>query len=437
MRILTIVSDLGFGGTQRTAQNYALAFLRAGHESAVLAWREAGPRERTLRDAGVELFVADAAGQARDAAVDGALAWAPDVVHVHRPGGTDPPTGAILRAARERLGARAVILETNIFARVDYSRDRRLIDVHCQLSRWCLWKWTKWSRAVRPRPIGVVVPNMVVPDDFGPIAPAERAAFRARHAIPADALVFTRVGSPLAGKWHPVVLDAFARFAAGEPRAWLVLVGCPPELRPRIAEMPADARRRVVDIPLLLGDAALRECYGSCDVFLHASAIGESFGLVLCEALLCGLPVITLSTPAKDNSQLEVVGHERGGLVVADGEAMVRAMCRLAADPALRGRYAKEGAAWVAREFGPARVTDTLLRIIGHARSAASPADLRRALRADPSLVSSVTDREIRSLLRGAVGVPPLRQRVLMRVVHMAWLYRLWFAYRHAPRTER
>jgi hypothetical protein len=43
------------------------------------------------------------------------------------------------------------------------------------------------------------------------------------------------------------------------------------------------------------------------------SKIGESFGFVLAEALLCGCPVVTLSTPFKDNAQFEVVGDKIGG----------------------------------------------------------------------------------------------------------------------------
>ena len=54
------------------------------------------------------------------------------------------------------------------------------------------------------------------------------------------------------------------------------------------------------------------------DGFLHVSRIGESFGMVLCEAMLCGVPVVTLSTPLKDNSQLEVVGPRRGRAGGAD-----------------------------------------------------------------------------------------------------------------------
>ena len=249
MRILTIVSDLGFGGTQRTAQNYAVAYRESGHKSAVFAWREGGQRAQELRDKGVKLFVAASEG----ASLEDALEWHPDVVHIHRPGSADPVTGALLRRVRDRLGERVAVIETNVFARVDYSPDRTLIDVHCILSQWCLWKWSRWARGLRPPPVGVIVPNMVCHEGFGKVSASARAEFRRKYAICEDATVFLRVGSPISSKWHPLMIEAFAEFAGREPRAWLVMVGCPAELRPRLDLLPVHVRRRVVDIPLLVG----------------------------------------------------------------------------------------------------------------------------------------------------------------------------------------
>jgi hypothetical protein len=74
--------------------------------------------------------------------------------------------------------------------------------------------------------------------------------------------------------------------------------------------------------------------------------------MVLCEAMLCGVPVVTLSTPLKDNSQLEVVGHGVGGLVALRPRAVPDAMVALIEDADLRARVLAGGAEWVRGRFG-------------------------------------------------------------------------------------
>ena len=74
--------------------------------------------------------------------------------------------------------------------------------------------------------------------------------------------------------------------------------------------------------------------------------------MVLCEAMLGGIPVVTLSTPLKDNSQLEVVGHEKGGLIALTMDAVPTAMSRLINDRPLREAVRTGGYSWVANRFG-------------------------------------------------------------------------------------
>jgi glycosyltransferase involved in cell wall biosynthesis len=421
MRVLTIVDDLGPGGTQRAAQNYALGYRRAGHASAVLTLQGGGPREGELVRAGVEVFASPSAGN--PGALAAAEAWAPDLLHLHRRGSAEPVSAAALR--RLRAGARPAVLETNVFARADYSDDRALIDVHLQLSRWCLWKWSRWTRELRPAPLGVVLPYAVDPGAFYR-APEEGAAFRAAHGIPEDALVLGRVGQPSVWKWHPALLRAFGEVAPRHPRAYLLLVGLPPELRAALDALPDAARRRVVELPFLGGDDALRAGYNAMDAFVHAAQIGESFGMVLAEAMLCECPVVTLSRPARDNSQLEVVGHEVGGLVASNEGALAEAMERLLADAEARRRLGAAGARTIRERFALGTVTESLLRIAEHAVAHRDRAALSRALREDPALVTSVRDEEIEALLARSIGEPVSSERLAMWLVHQPRLYRLW-----------
>lgn len=436
VRILTIANDLRPGGTQKVACNFAREYKRRGVESALLTWRGGGPLQDSIQN-DVELIMGGPEADQQLAALHRALDWKPDVVHIHREGPADPRTGAILRAAKaaSRIGTSAPVgvMETNVFGRVDYSSDSRNIDVHCLLSRWCLWKWRQWSTSLQTAPLGVVLPNLVMHTEFSRISPLERAQFRQRWRIPADALLFGRIGSPISSKWSPAALEAFTTYGRGNPNAWLLLVGIPADVRYSIAALPEALQRRVVLIDFLHGDAALREAYGSMDVFLHAARIGESFGVVLAESLSCGTPVVTLSTPAKDNSQIEVVGHEQGGLVAASIAGMVEAMTRLES-PAARESYARRGAALVAAQFGPDTLIPRALQIAAVCAEGLSRTELRRRVLALPGICSEVATDEIRALMRHCLGEYPLGTPALVHLVTHPLVYRAYRAYRAVTR---
>jgi glycosyltransferase involved in cell wall biosynthesis len=428
MRVLTVVEDLDRGGTQRVAANYAELYRKAGHDSAVLTYQGGGVRVEAVRAAGVDVFVGAREAGSLPRATAAAGDWSPDAVHLHRPGWAHPVTAGIIRELKGRSAARGRrlgVLETNVFARVDYSPDRELIDIHGHLSRWCLWKWRRWSAHCRPRPVGALLPNVVIPDGFAPLGAGERGAARERLGLPAGAFVLGRVGSPLAGKWSWAALEAYRRVAMAHDDVWMLLVGMPEELRREAARLKPGVRQRLVDVPYLSGDGALRDAYGAMDVQVHSSRIGESFGMVLAEAMLCRTPCVTLATPAKDNSQGEVVGHGRGGLVAASVPGLVEAIERLRADRALRERLGAEGRERVLREYAPAVLVPRALRLIRVACEAPDRAALAEALRRE-GVAPDISGAEIRAVMRESVGAYPVRTRALVPLVANPRVYRAY-----------
>jgi len=431
VRLLTVVSDFRPGGTQRVACNFAFGYARSGLSSAVFAHRGGGALEETLRGQGIELFIGAAEENGLRKALQRALEWRPDVIHIHREGPSDPRTGSIMRAARSsrRYGTSAPvgIVETNVFGRVDHSSDAQYIDVHFLLSKWCLWKWRQWSSAMQPVPLGVVLPNLVMHEEFYPVAAEARAHFRQQCSIPQDALLFGRVGSPIESKWSNITLEAFEAYARTNHKAWLLLVGISNELRAAVHALPTPVRQRIVIIDFLNGNQALREAYSAMDVFLHASRIGESFGMVLAESLCCQRPVITLSTPVRDNSQLEVVGHEKGGLAVASATAMIEAMQRLE-NAALREQYATRGAAHIIQQFGPETLLPKAIAIAELVAEGLPRAQLARRLLAIPETCMEVSGQEIRALMRHCLGQYPSVTPTLLKLVSNPFLYRAYRA---------
>jgi glycosyltransferase involved in cell wall biosynthesis len=327
VRILNVVAGMGVGGTERAAQNLSLGLKALGAEVAALAHAERGPRERAYRDAGIQVFGPGEAGAA--------AAWQADVVHVHRAGYANARETALLGALK---GPRVKLVETNVFARFDAGEGGRLIDAHCLLSRWCAWKWSAWGGAAARAKRMHVLPNPVDAARMARAPDAARSAVRARLGVPPERFLFGRVGQPHAAKWSPRMLAAFADVVARGRDVGLLMVGAPPEIAAAAGRLPAGARERVVSLPVTDCDRRLAELLTAMDGFLHIARIGESFGMVLCEAMLCGVPVVTLSTPLKDNSQLEVVRHGVGGLVALDPAAVPEAMLALMDDAGLRAR---------------------------------------------------------------------------------------------------
>ena len=107
--------------------------------------------------------------------------------------------------------------------------------------------------------------------------------------------------------------------------------------------------------------------YRELDVFVLPSQVREAFGLVLCEAMFCGVPVITSDSGA----QREIISDESMGYVLSPFtvETLTDALSRLATDEVLRKTLSENGHKRVAALFtmkqtirGLQRVYQTILQ---------------------------------------------------------------------------
>lgn len=387
LRILTVCRSLDLGGTERAAETFTLGYRDAGHETAVLNLGQTGPREENLCHHGVTVYH-DLVEAER---------FAPDVVHIHRRGQADPAESAVLLQLRT---AKRRVLETNVFAWADYSTTAELIDVHLLLSRWCLWAWRR--RLGRDAP-ALVLANPLNAAQFRRADAETIARFREKWA-PGATFVCGRVAQPLPGKWHPTNFLSFAALAQKDPKACLLLIGVPDSFRPLLNNLPTGVRSRIRELPMTSSDGELSLFYSSLDCFLHAANQGESFGYVLAEAMMCGCPVVTVSLPTRDNSQVEVVGHEKGGLVAGSFDGIGDALMRLREDAGLLGRLA---AGCRRRIVGMCDVEQQVSRVLRAAEIALACDDkhaIRQAIEAERGFVTRVSEDEIRALAANVLG---------------------------------
>jgi phosphatidylinositol alpha-mannosyltransferase len=251
----------------------------------------------------------------------------PDVVHAHQP--TAPSTGmwATLEARAPVVGtfhsgagrARIYDLAAPLLRRI-----ANRLAVRIAVSR----RAEAFERA-RIGGTFEIVPNGIDTDRFATTDPAD---------LPAGTkLLF--VGRLDARKGFPIAVGAFARLAATHPELRLIVVGDGPD-RDAVHVLPPELRARVT----MLGavpNAELPTVAAACDLYLGPSTGGESFGVVLIEAMAAGLPVVASDTPGYD----EVVRDGVDGLLVRprDADALAVAAGRVLDDPDLAERLIAAG----------------------------------------------------------------------------------------------
>lgn len=189
------------------------------------------------------------------------------------------------------------------------------------------------------------LPNGV---DCAKFTTGDGAAFRAKHQIPADALLVLNISRIDSQKNQLLLLEAFAKFQAQQPGAFLILIG--PETQPsyaaKLREFVAANQlvQRVKILPGLRNDnPELVQAFHACDVFVLPS-MHEPFGIVVLEAWSAGRPVIA----SRVGGLQALVRDGETGLFIdpnaPDAAADLAAkLGRLAAEPAFRAQIGEAG----------------------------------------------------------------------------------------------
>lgn len=256
-------------------------------------------------------------------------AFRPDVVHVHEPFTPSTAMWATLAAeapvvATFHTGAvRARLYDA---AAPLIRRIGRRIAIRVAVSRVA-------ERAAAARIGG---PFEIVPNgaDVGRFAAAEPAELGG-----GTKLLF--VGRLDERKGFPIAVAAFGRLAAARPTVRLIVVGDGPQ-RSATDVLPPDVRARVTMLGVV-PNADLPPFERASDVYLGTSIGGESFGIVLVEAMAAGLPVVASDVPGYD----EVVTDGVEGLLVPprDPAALAAAVGTILDDRELSERFATAGLA--------------------------------------------------------------------------------------------
>jgi colanic acid/amylovoran biosynthesis glycosyltransferase len=187
----------------------------------------------------------------------------------------------------------------------------------------------------------------------------------------AGALRLVSVGRLVWQKAHHLLLRACAVLRDRGVDLHLTLVG---EGEERRAIETLRDRLGLADRVRLAGalsPAGVVEALRAADLFV-LSSISEGFGMVLIEAMACGLPVIA----PEINGIPEVVAHGEDGLLFQPGsaEALAGAIATLASDPALRRRMGEAGRRKVKAHHQAADRMDRFAQLLRETVASAGPA---------------------------------------------------------------
>ncbi len=205
-----------------------------------------------------------------------------------------------------------------------------------------------------------LVPTAVDNDWWTAMAEAaDRSAVRAAWKIPADASVALFCAKLQLWKGPRDLLEAFAR--ANVPNSYVVFAGDGPEranLERRAAELGIADRARFLGF---VNQTQLPSTYRAADLFVLPSLF-EPFGLVVNEAMLCGLPA---AVSERVGARFDLVRPNENGFVFPSGDvdALAEILRQILPDMEKRCRM---GAAAKSRmdTWSPREYTDGVVRAV-------------------------------------------------------------------------
>lgn len=340
IKVLHYLRHLGLGGTEKTCQ---LFFEHASNNFEVaVAYEATGnhPRIHEFAKAasvnGGKLFEIDSYGPNKHISSEHLQRviheFKPDILHVYRSGYKEfPEPGFDISVDR--------FVETNVFGFYDANP---LVSKTLFMSKWLMnntvMKISMAGKYTNPSRFDYVNNPVELPYTSAKLPIKERWGD--------NVITVGRVGRPDNGIYNSVHVEAVRLLRLQGYDVRFIVVAPPSNMLKDLIdkEIPFHVVEPTVE-PLLLSMA-----YNSMDIYAHARADGETFGVNIAEAMIHRLPVVThIATPSFPEmgvfqSQTELVTHNVTGLIVNNNPfEYAEALKTIIDNPSIREKYASNG----------------------------------------------------------------------------------------------
>jgi glycosyltransferase involved in cell wall biosynthesis len=342
IKVVHHCNQLGLGGTEKTMQLLCARLDPERFEAHVLAPRFPVPPHRVWLNAAKALLGSRSARAKREQYsqihsrageisktlgpgrvhfyTPGSLAQtlrglSPQILHLHHSGGSEPPLNR-----PDALAGIPVLFSTNVFGErpdaPDLARLDRILFVSNWLKEQAAWASGDARCGVLPCPIET---------------PAAEGDLRDELKISDQDFVVGRSGRNADDIYDGIALRAYKTIES--QRTVLLALSPPPAMRRQARELGI---RRVIWLEPTVDPVFLSRFYNTLDVLAHARLDGETFGMVIAEALMHGKPVVTHRSNHR-NAQCELVDESCGFIAERNGDAQYAASLKtLLENPGLR-----------------------------------------------------------------------------------------------------
>ena len=356
IKIIECADQLGLGGTEYALQLYCKYLDKEKFDVTAVGLYKGGERVKLIQELGVKVVVLNGDFNKFEELIDKT-----DVFHWHGYGQVDEKLFKALSKNKPSL-----ILQTNVFGHFKRSPFYEMIDFDLYISEMILVRRMRLDgdlannfagrRKVLPYPVDIDFLKGIEPEQ------ATITRFKTEHNLGGH-FVVGRVGRADDHKFDLITLDGFKEYLKYDNDARFLLVGATKNMKAYIKKL------QIVNNVIILENTTdmkqLLTYYKAMDVFLAASNIGESFGMVMAEAMSMGVPVVTISTPAKDNAQIEVVDNTLTGFATYRlKETIAAAINEISSNKTLAGEMAVNSTHKIVNSYRAQDIVHSLEQLI-------------------------------------------------------------------------
>jgi glycosyltransferase involved in cell wall biosynthesis len=353
INILELNSGFGYAGGARNLYSFCKYLNKNIFNVFAASHGSGGPGEKILKDMGIEYVVAD--GRA-ESILSFIRSKNIQVIHFHRSGVHVPVEYEILKGVK-LLNKNIIILERNVFGHYDpasgnhidcsmfqsmmHLNERYLIECGCKFD---------FERMK-------VLYNMVDANAFEKYRfnESEIRSYKKSLGISEDDFVVGKIARAHVAKWSDLILDMMPYLVKLVPNIKFIMIGVPPS-RVKLIQN-SNFKNKIIILPETSDESEVHKFYQVIDVLAHSSKIGECNGNTINEAMFWKKPVITNSTPRKDNGQLEQVIHMKNGIIANHPQTFARALAYQHSNPDKRQKMGEAGYGQVTAINKPENIT--------------------------------------------------------------------------------